>query len=291
MEKFTKPTFLFSVLTTAICAIVGGTIWNVIQDQISHGVVKSDTWVVAFIVLCFSSIVLMIRYVVYQVDDLHRKNRIKIQYYSSSDLNGAERIYTESRKLIEQIPEDGTSKIIAVNSFVEIFQESDDPKAEEFRSSYFRAIEKKLNKIDYHRVLQLNYSTYQSIQNVNQATNDVIINRIAKNYKEHFTNVIKFRDSGNFQNEIRLDRVNARYPMAFIIIENKENTSYLLWQINEHIGTNNGLSNAFKLTGIFLIEDPDQQVTKHFKAWFNQLTNSDTLRPIQLTDLDAKLSK
>jgi hypothetical protein len=291
MGKFTKPTFLFSVLTTAICAIAGGTIWNVIQEQISRGVVKSDTWVVAFIVLCFASIVLMIRYVVYQVDDLHRKNRIRIQYYSSSDLSGADRIYHEPRKLIEQIPEDGTSKIIAVNSFVEIFQESDDPKAEEFRSTYFRAIEKKLGKVDYHRILQLNYPIYQSTQNINQIKNDVFTNRIAKNYKEHFAKIIEFRDSGKFQSEIRLDRVNAKYPMAFIIIENKEGTNYLLWQINEHINTSNGLSNAFKLTGVFLIEDPDQQIIRHFKAWFNQLINSDTLRPIQLTDLDAQSTK
>ena len=202
MGKFTKPDFLFSVLTTAICAIAGGTIWNVIQDQISRGVIESDAWVITFIVLCFTSIVLMIRYVVHQVDDLHRKNRIKIQYYSSSDLRGADRIYHEPRNLIEKIPEDGTSKIIAVNSFVEIFQESDDPEAERSRSAYFRAIEKKIGKIDYHRILQLNYSTYQPTQNINQTGDGVITNIIAKNYKEHFTKMIELRDSGKSKREI-----------------------------------------------------------------------------------------
>lgn len=286
MERFTKPTFLFSVLTTAICAIAGGTVWNVIQDKISNGVAKSDNWVVAFIVLCFASIVLMVRYVVYQVDDLHKKSRISIRYYSSSDSNGAERVYSESRKFIEQAAEDGTGKIIAVNSFVELFQESDEPKAEEFRLAYFRAIERKLSKINYHRIMQLNYSKHFASQ-----THGQITKRIAKNYREHFTNIVKIRDAGKSQYEIRLDSVNAKYPVAFVVIENREDTSYLLWQINEHVSTDDCLSDAFKLTGVFLIEDPDLQIIRYFKAWFNQLANSDTLRPIQLSDLDPKPPK
>jgi len=290
MERFTKPTFLFSVLTTAICAIAGGTIWNVIEDQISNGVAKSDNWVVAFIVLCFASIVLMVRYVVYQVDDLHKKSRISIRYYSSSDSNGAERVYSESRKFIEQAAEDGTGRIIAVNSFVELFQESDEPKAEDFRLAYFKTIEKKLGKVNYHRIMQLNYSQHFSNQNPSQ-THDQITKRIAKNYREHFTNIVKMRDTGKSQREIRIDSVNAKYPVAFVVIENKEDTSYLVWQINEHVNTDDGLSDAFKLTGVFLIEDPDQQIIRYFKAWFNQLANSDTLRPIQLADLDPKLPK
>lgn len=290
MERFAKPTFLFSVLTTAICAIAGGTIWNVIEEQISSGVAKSDNWVVAFMVLCFASIVLMVRYVVYQVDDLHKKSRISIQYYSSSDSNGAERVYSESRKFIEQAAEDGTGRIIAVNSFVELFHESDDSKAEEFRLAYFKAIEKKIGKVNYHRIMQLNYSKHFGNQNPDQSSGQ-ITKRIAKNYREHFINIVRKRDSGNSQYEIRLDSVNAKYPVAFVVIENKEDTSYLVWQINEHVSTDDGLSDAFKLTGVFLIEDPDQQIIRYFKSWFNQLANSDTLRPIQLADLDPKSSK
>lgn len=276
LRRFNKPTFAFSIFTAAIYAIAGGTIWNIIQDQISRGVSEWQAWTLAFVILSFAIICFMIHYVVIQVDDLHKKNRISIRYYASDDPNGPERVYDESRKFIEEAKEDGTSQIIAVNSFVEIFQESDDSVAEKHRNAYFHAIENKVGKVDYHRIIQLNLSD----PDVNQ-----ISKRIANNYKEHFATIIKKRDSNKFQRGIRLDRVNARYPITFVVIENKNDTSYLIWQINEHISLLNGVSDALRLKGVFLIVDPDQQIIKYFKSWFNQISNNETLQPIKLSEL------
>jgi hypothetical protein len=76
-----------------------------------------------------------------------------------------------------------------------------------------------------------------------------------------------------------LDAVPARYPTSFVLITTP-NSSHLIWQMNEHVphlrGSNGHLTDDEKvrLAGVFIISDPDREITKHFERWFYELANS-----------------
>ena len=281
MGALKKPSFFFSVLVAAFIAIAGATAGNKIQDLISQGLSNGSSGVYVILIIGIMLLVLMMYRLIKLVEDLHAKNRLSVRYYSLSDPNGAERVYDESRKFIEEAKEDGSSSIIAVNSFIEMFAESESHQAEKERRAYFEAIEKKIGRVDYQRLLQLNYEHLEE---------DGLSRRIAPSYREHFINIIAKRDRSGSNRMISLDRVPAKYPTSFVVITNRNENSYLIWQVNEHVFVDNELTEAIKLRGVFLIVDPDEQIIKHFKSWFSEINNNGRKKAIEKDDLQIRTS-
>lgn len=276
MDKFRNPSFLFSVLTATFITIAGGTLWNKVQDVLSSKISSSDSpWLVIFLVFSMALLIIMMNRIVRLVEGLSAKNRLLVRYYSTNDL---ERVYDESQKIIEEAKEDGTAIILAVNSFTEMYEDSSQQKsvAEKARQSYFEAIEKKIGKVDYHRILQVN--TEHIIEGE-------LSHKIASSYETHFLNIVKKRDQGNSNKLIILDQVPAKYPTSFVIVSNKSNSSYLIWQINEHVVSKDSATDALKLKGVFLITDPDEQIIQHFKGWFSEISNSPRKKAVEKKDL------
>jgi hypothetical protein len=274
-----RKSLSFSVLTTIIYAIVGGTIWNVLQDLLSKKLLTDWSKLSpAIILFCFATICSMLYHILQRLEELNEKTRLTIQFFSVDEYE-EEKIYEEGRKIIEKTREDGKAKIIAVNSFVELFQDSEKQKDKTQRQSYFRALEKKIRYADYYRILQLEKKDM-----------DIKIGDwVSLSYKEHFRKMAMRRDKDiKHRREIRLDAVPAKYPTTFIMIDNQEGGSYLIWQINEHVYSNDRVTKTVKMQGSFIITDPDQQIIKHFRAWFNKLQNSHELRPIKTEELEER---
>lgn len=278
MRRFRKSSFFSGVVVTTVLAVVGTTFLNKIQELISWFITPGGMWTVFLLLACMIIIIIMLQRIYLQVEELHSKSRLSVRYHSLSEPGGVESVYNESRKFIEEAEEDDYSSIKAVNSFVEMFKESESKEAELQKRRYFEAIERKIGRVDYHRLLQLDNEHLEEGK---------LSDRIADSYREHFIKILEKK--GTSKKQVALDQVPAKYPTSFVIIKNKH-TNYLIWQINEHVVIENEVTDAIKLRGVFLIVDPDKQIIQHFETWFKEIENTDRKRSISKEDLEKQES-
>jgi len=280
MKRFRRSSFLFQVLTAAFVTIAGGALWNKIQDLLSQKIASDSLILLIFQIFSMALLIAMMNRVVHLVEGLSSKSRLTVRHYAS-DENGLGRVFDESRKIIEEAKEDGSCTILAVNSFTEMFEESQQLGSEQQRRSYFEAIENKIGKVNYHRILQVN---------TEHLVEGELSQKIVSSYEEHFLNIVKMRDKGNSSRPVLLDQVPAKYPVSFVIVSNHNDSSYLIWQVNEHVISKAGPTDALKLRGVFLITDPDEQIIQYFKGWFSEISNSPMRKAVQQKDITAQLN-
>jgi len=162
-----------------------------------------------------------------------------------------------------------------------MFEESQQLGSEQQRRSYFEAIENKIGKVNYHRILQVN---------TEHLVEGELSQKIVSSYEEHFLNIVKMRDKGSSSRPVLLDQVPAKYPVSFVIVSNHNDSSYLIWQVNEHVVSKAEPTDALKLRGVFLIADPDEQIIQYFKGWFSEISNSPMRKAVQQKDIVAQLN-
>jgi hypothetical protein len=104
-------------------------------------------------------------------------------------------------------------------------------------------------------------------------------------YRDHFRRIIARGEAGP-QHTIKLEKATPRYPIAFVIIDNGNGASHLIWQLNEYIPATPGTRPKFRQCGALLITDPDRQLIHHFKKWFMQLTSSNA-RSVHKSELES----
>jgi hypothetical protein len=278
MNRFRRSSFLFPVLTAAFVTIAGGALWNRIQDLLSQKIASDSLILLIFQIFSMALLIAMMNQVVQLVEGLSSKSRLTVRHYAN-DENGLGRVFDESRKIIEEAKEDGTCTILAVNSFTEMFEGSQQLGSEPQRRSYFEAIEKKIGKVNYHRILQVNTEHLMEGE---------LSHKIVSSYEEHFLNIVEMRDKGSANRLVLLDQVPAKYPISFVIVSNHNDSSYLIWQVNEHVISETRPTDALKLRGVFLITDPDEQIIQYFKGWFSEISNSPMRKAVQQKDIVAQ---
>ena len=229
---------------------------------------KSDTfmWFNFFLVFFTLLVIVSLTQIHKHLVEIKKTKRLSIRYLSVSDDHGKD-LYVEAKKFIEDAKEDGSGSIFAVNSYVEIYEHSEDEAKEDYRKRYLHTLEQKVGKTNYHRIIQINHRDFEKLK----SGEFKIGSKMTKNYRQHYRNMILARDAhkGNGYN-LQIGVVPAKYPISFVVVTNNNDTNYLIWQMHEHVDG----SDAIRLTGIFLIIDPDEQLVKYFKEWFNILASN-----------------
>jgi uncharacterized protein len=278
-----------SIFIASVYVIFGGATRNLAENLITRNISGPTPWLVAAILLVMSFIVFLWRRIELRIDDLHRRQRLSVEYYPGGSGASGQAVYAAAAGIIEKAT-GPDCRIMAVNSFVEVFADSTDEAAEADRSSYLRSIEAKLGQVHYHRIIQLNARDRDALSRIR--IGDVI----SKNYGEHYRKVVEFvqptRSIAGRGADVTtlLEAVPARYPMSFVLITTPDG-SYLIWQMNEHVPhsqeSNGHLTDDDKvrLAGVFIISDPDEEITTHFERWFNELANSVERTTVKLEQL------
>jgi ketosteroid isomerase-like protein len=278
-----------SLLVAAIYVIFGGAVLNLIENLAQSRVTGPTPWLVAAILMVLSLVIFLQRRVESRIEDLHRRQRLSVQYFAGGSGAAGQAVYRAAAGLIEKAT-GPDCKIQAVNSFIEVFANSTDQAAESDRSSYLRTIESKLGQINYHRIIQLNARDRTALARIR--IGDVI----SKDYGEHYAKIVEYvrrarPTTGTGARVVtRLDAVPARYPTSFVLIKTPDG-SHLIWQMNEHVphvprsGDHPIEDEKVRLAGVFIISDPDEQITQHFERWFNELANSVELTAVTTDQL------
>lgn len=263
-----------TLIIAPIIAIVSLVVYEAIQETVSKEILDSQLLQNLFIIVLFGIIVLISFQIKEKVDDLYKTRRLHIRYIPV-DLDNGKELYQSCTKFVEEAKEHGNSEILAVNSFVEVFQESVDIAKNEYRTKYLEALKRKAKVADYHRIIQVRH---------NKSGFENFANLLSDSYRNHYSELIELRNNSK-DTRTRIDVSPPLFPESFVVISNYKETSYLIWQINEHVPDKNN-KDSLRLAGVFLITDPDEQVVKYFRNWFNQLISSRDLRPLLLSDIE-----
>jgi uncharacterized protein len=271
-----------SLLVAFVYVIFGGAAFNLVENLVQQRISGPTPWLIAAILLVLALAIYLQRRIESRIEDLHRRQRLSVEYFTGGRGASGQALYRAAAALIDKA-EGPDCEIMAVNSFVEVFADSTDPAEESDRTSYLRTIESKFGKINYHRILQLNARDRDALSRIR--IGDVI----SKNYGEHYESIVEYvnksRPGVGTRVTTLLDAVPAKYPTSFVLIKTPEG-SHLIWQMNEHVPHSPNASNhpieeeKVRLAGVFIISDPDEQITQYFEQWFKELANSMQRTPI-----------
>jgi hypothetical protein len=270
------------VVLGALIAIAGATFGALAEHALGGAMVKGQIpWTMVYIALAMAFICYVIYRLFERVEDLYLRMRLSIRYYPATDENNANamvEMYGASRRLLNEAKEDGTCEILAVNWFAQPFGDPTSPEVESAHEAYFAALERKLGKVNYHRIVQYNDSI---------PTGD-LDKYISLAYRKHLAKVIEHRDAGPAHHVVRLDKVPPRYPVSFVIIENEGTGSFLIWRLDE-FATMSKEGPVFRPRGLFLVTDPEHQLIQHFRDWFTRLTNDADTRPLRKEEFTSSV--
>lgn len=279
-KRFALPT----LLAACVYVVFGGAAFNVIESLVQDRISGPTPWLVAAILLVLALAIYLQRRIESRIEELHRRQRLSVEYFAGGSGTSGHAVYRAAQGLVDKASGPDCT-IMAVNSFVEVFADSTDQAEESDRTSYLRTIESRLGQTNYHRILQLNARDRDALSRIK--IGDVI----SKNYGEHYEKIVehvqKQRSHTGLGAKVvtQLDAVPARYPISFVLLKTPEG-SYLIWQMNEHIPHSPDINNhpieeeKVRLAGVFIISDPDEQITQYFERWFNELANSIERTPI-----------
>jgi ketosteroid isomerase-like protein len=274
-----KQLALPTLLAAFVYVIFGGAAFNLVENLVQERISGPTPWLVAAILLVLALAIYLQRRIESRIEELHRRQLLSVEYFAGGSGISGQAVYRAATALVDKAS-GPDCQIMAVNSFVEVFADSTDPAEESDRTSYLRAIESKLGQTNYHRILQLNARDRDALSRIR--IGDVI----SKNYGEHYQRIVdsvrKPRPRAALRGSVvtRLDAVPARYPTSFVLIKTPDG-SHLIWQMNEHV-PHDPAANGYpieeekvRLAGVFIISDPDEQITQYFERWFNELASSE----------------
>lgn len=255
---------VLEILGSGAAVVAGTAALHLLYEQVSHQATDRHklAWAIVMFILALNTT--MVALLLHRLDDLHSTQRIHAHFS-----NGPED-YALMRNAIEQAKTGGT--IYAVNSFEIPYRglAPHDPKdiaaAEEARKGYYKAINEKMGQVSYHRILQVHDTNDPKIGDLVDPT-----------YLRHFRDMLALEGSEKAI-QTRLWVAPTRYSMSFVIVENPQGDSYLIWQVDKHL--ENG---GYKAAGHMIVEDPDEVIIKDFKVLFNGLEQQ--ARHVRLEDL------
>lgn len=259
---------VLEILGSGAAVVAGTAALHLVHEQIRNRVIdpKKLGWAIIMFILALNTT--MVALLLHKLDDLHSTQRIHANFS-----NGPED-YSLMRHAIEQAKEGGT--IYAVNSFEIPYKgvSPHDPKdiaaAEEARKGYYKAISDKMGKVNYHRIVQ--------VHDINDPKIGSLVDPI---YLQHFRDMLAL-ESNEKAVQTRLWVAPTLYSMSFVIVENPQGDSYLIWQVDKHLE-----KGGYKAAGHMIVEDPDEVIIKDFKVLYNGLEQQ--ARHVRSTDLGPGL--
>jgi hypothetical protein len=174
------------------------------------------------------------------------------------------------------------SRILAVNSIVEIGNQAGGGQAEAASRNYLATLDRQIGRIPYQRVVQLND------EDLARLPNGSIGGLITANYREHYQHIANAGENSRGQKLATVDAVRAKYPVSFVILHDANDDHFggrLIWQMHEHVYDSKEQTGSVQLTGVFIIRDPDGIIVPTFMEWFDELTQSKDRWPLRSQNL------
>ncbi|MEV5477571.1 hypothetical protein ACWDR2_04840 [Streptomyces sp. NPDC003631] len=283
------------LIATFLAAIPFAAVLNIFQDWLGDGISASQTGLLIGVLVLLAFLVYatmgtssdtaregqltraelrrMRESMEESFDEFRDRTGASIRYYparrgtEARHLEQARTLYRKAGEVVEKARQG--DEILAVNSFVEVFQQGSDPAIEELQEAYLRRIENRLlHGAVYHRLIQLPSLDVLDDRSL------FLSDSIEPSYLEHYRRIVGLTANAPGQ-EASLDAVKAKYPISFVVVKRKNNGSVggtIIWQVNEHIQVGAlAETGHFQLTGIAIVEDTKGDVTDHFIDWFKEL--------------------
>jgi hypothetical protein len=257
-----RPTARGTGVTTFAAGGVAGTLVAVAAkltwDGVVDGVAGSTVWVTVLLIV---AVVLLISTTVAtsnKVDHLAEKASFSIRYCSAD--NPAV-LYALTREVIAQAGPD--AEVFAINSYVEVFKDSNDPEQERLQRNYLAAFEKKFETIKYHRLIQVKGG---------QRTNGGVrlADLLAPAYLDHYRRMAGYAEE-HPRSRIQIEEVTAKLPTSFVVVKDENrNGGRIIWQMNKHDPKAES-AEIEPIMGAFVINDPDGLLVPRFLEWFYEV--------------------
>lgn len=251
---------------------------------------SSETWLIGLVLIVLVITTGMLSNLYKSVSELKSRAGFSIAYYrldpglqSSERDRQASAMYSACIQVIESAQEDGNSSIFAVNSFVEIGGQPGDGQVEVESRRYLKALEKKLGRVSYHRIIQL------ADYDLNRLPEGSIGDLIAPNYREHYRAIVTAGGNSPGRRAAIVDAVPAKYPISFVVVQNLQDGEFggrLIWQMNEHVQRNAPHPDSVQITGVFIVTDPEGVMLRTFAEWFEELKKANPHR-LTVRNLDT----
>ncbi len=183
-----------------------------------------------------------------RIDEMKRGLGIKVSYLERQ--HNSANLFSRAREIVNMAEE----SILVLNSPTYESEEDDDTgEAAKERAQYYESILNRVRtgsgKIRYERLLQIHNE--QDLKSI----------AIRKEYNKHLNRMLdEQHKSPNLH--IHLLKVQARRLATFVLIDNK----YLIWESNEFVD-----AQKIRMHGVFIIEDPSREITRHFYTFFDDL--------------------
>lgn len=195
--------------------------------------------------------------------------RVTVQYYDASQAGGGLTIFDEAQKLVSGAKD----SILVLNSFILESASDATAAAAAARDRYFTALlERAAAGVIYRRVFQR--------QRREQKPEEI---GLGAEYQRHFQALLHLLLSNDqLRSTVSIQAAPARRLLSFILVDGRS----LLLQVERQLSENDlSLISDIRLEsdGLFVIHDPQGQITKPFKVFFDALMVEAT--PIQLGEL------
>lgn len=169
-------------------------------------------------------------------------------------------VHLRARAFLDKADIKSGCEIHAVNTHLEATTSSanETPAIREYYSRLEQLVEEGAR---YKRIIQLS-------REMANAPYDRWVTETKEHYRQHFSRVLELQDMGK---SAQLWQALPRFPLSFVLIQNTNGSNYLIWQVDEQVLESPQGQAKFRLHGIFLVEDPDREVTSHFLWYCDQL--------------------
>ena len=247
-----RTLFAAGGIVGTLVAVGGKLAWDGIVDRVAgSSVLVTVALIVAVIVL-----IVMTTGTSRKVDHLIEKANFSITYWPADD---PDELYRRVRDVIGQSEQD--VEIYAVNSFVEVFKESNEGADEKLQRKYLGEFEKRFPTVKYHRLIQVRNG---------QRNGAALADLLAPAYRDHYLKMARFAETHPGKG-VKVEVVPAKLPTSFVVAKDKNsNGGRIIWQMNRHDPTAES-AEVEQIMGVFIITDPDGMLVPRFKQWFDEL--------------------
>lgn len=224
---------------SVLLAVLGQAVIELIVHIVGGKTSSGETWLIGAVLVVLVITVGMLSNIYTRVDELANRLGLSIEYYrldpgphSSKRDQQAQELYAACIRLINSISDRAGSQIIAVNSFVEIGNQPGDGHVEAASRRYLSALDSKIGRIPYQRVVQL------SDEDLARLPHGTIGDLIVANYREHYQHIVSAGENSHGQRPATVDAVRAKYPISFVVLHDASDSEFggrLIWQMHEHV--------------------------------------------------------
>ena len=238
---------LYKVLQALVPFVAGAVLATLLQQAMTIGALQWSPLFLMLLFFCVGLISVMFFLLFQEVNEIRHSVGINVTYIERK--NDRANLFKRAKGIIQTAQE----SILVVTSFMKEGDIAKDQEAILERDEYYDALIDKVieskGKITYQRILQIKEG--QEVRELVES----------KEYQRHLHRMLDEKE-GHPGLPIGLLKVPAKRVTTFVLIDGK----YLIWQINELIDTD-----TMRMHGIFIIEDPQKEITGPFMKFFEDL--------------------